>query len=205
MHFYRSLLKTFILIFSCISFVSSVFAETPIQTLKRTHAKIEKLLKQKTTKGSSADKKNRADIKKVVNTLLDFTELAKLSLGKHWQARSEKEHVEFVGILQDLIERNYSKQLKTNLGYTLEYRDEKVTGEKAAVSTAIKVKKNGRITEILIGYKLRNVGGNWMVFDVITDEVSIVNNYRSQFNRIIRKESYEALVKKMRRKLEETS
>jgi phospholipid transport system substrate-binding protein len=184
---------------------TDALAESPSQTLKRTNAKIEKLLAQKTKAGSAADKKVRAEIKKVVNTLLDFTELAKLSLGKHWKERSEKERTEFVGILKDLIERNYTKQLRSNLGYKLEYRKESIEGKTAAVETAVKMTKKGRVTEILIEYKMRRSGESWMVYDVVTDEVSIVNNYRSQFNKIIRKESYEALVKKMKRKLEETS
>ena len=66
----------------------------------------------------------------------------------------------------------------------------------------IKVKKDGRTSEIVIEYKMRRAKGRWVVYDVITDDVSIVRNYRSQFNRIIRRDSYEVLVKKMRRKLE---
>ncbi len=179
-------------------------AQTPIQTLKSLQGKINKLLAQKTKAGSAAEKKNKDEVKKLVNSLLDFPELARLSLAKHWEGRSEKERTEFTGILKDLIERNYVKQLRSNLDYKLDYKTEKVTGDSALVQTIVKVEKNKRVTEIQIDYKLRKVKGTWMVFDVITDEVSIVQNYRSQFNRIIRKESYEALVKKMKRKLEET-
>jgi phospholipid transport system substrate-binding protein len=182
---------------------SVAFAETPIQVLRRTQDKITKLLSRKVAAGSAEEKRVKREVKKVVNTLLDFRELAKLSLGKHWEQRTEEERVEFAGVLQDLIEKNYVKQLKSNLGYQLEYRKEKVSGDTATVATAVTVRKNGRVTEILIDYKLRKAPGGWMVYDVVTDEVSIVSNYRSQFNRIIRKESYEALVKKMRRKLEE--
>lgn len=179
-------------------------AQTPIQTLKTLHIRINKLIAQKHKAGSAGEKKNKDEVKKVVNTLLDFPELARLSLAKHWEGRSEKERTEFTGILKDLIERNYVKQLRSNLDYKLEYKGEKVTGETALVQTVVKVEKKGRVTEIQIDYKLRKVKAAWMVFDVITDEVSIVSNYKSQFNRIIRKESYEALVKKMKRKLEET-
>jgi phospholipid transport system substrate-binding protein len=179
-------------------------AQTPVQTLKTLHLRMNKLLAQKHKDGSAAAKKNKEEVKKVVNTLLDFPELARLSLAKHWEGRNEKERAEFTGILKDLIERNYIKQLRSNLDYKLEYKGEKVTGESALVQTVVKVEKKGRVTEIQIDYKMRKVKGAWMVFDVSTDEVSIVQNYRSQFNRIIRKESYEALVKKMKRKLEET-
>jgi phospholipid transport system substrate-binding protein len=180
-------------------------AESPKQTIQRINNKITKLLRQKVKKGSAAEKKMKDDVKKAVNTLLDFEELARLALHKHWKERSDKERTEFVNILKDLIERNYVKQLRSNLNYKLEYRAEKSKGEKGLVDTAVKVEKNGRVTEILITYLMKkSKDGAWVVYDVVTDEVSIVNNYRSQFNRIIRKESYDALVKKMKRKLEET-
>lgn len=195
---------TVLLIASALCLPAAAQAETPIQTLKSLQGKINKLLAQKTKAGTGAAKKNKEEVKKLVNSLLDFPELARLSLAKHWEGRSEKERTEFTGILKDLIERNYVKQLRSNLDYKLDYKSEKITGENALVSTVVKVEKKGRVTEIQIDYKLRKVKGTWMVFDVVTDEVSIVQNYRSQFNRIIRKESYEALVKKMKRKLEET-
>jgi phospholipid transport system substrate-binding protein len=180
-------------------------AEPPTQTLKRLNDKITRLLARKTKPGTPADKKVRDEVKKLVNSLLDYEELAKLSLGKHWKERSEKQRAEFVALLRDLIERNYVKQLRGNLGYKLEYGKETVNGDEAEVKTTITVTKNSRPTRIQIDYKLRRQDGRWMVYDVITDEVSIVKNYRSQFNRIIKKESYDALVKKMRRKLEEES
>lgn len=180
-------------------------AETPTQTLKRLNDKITRLLSRKTKPGTPADKKVREEVKKLVNSLLDYEELARLSLGKHWRERSEKQRAEFVALLRDLIERNYVKQLRGNLGYKLEYGKETVNGDNAEVKTTITVTKNNRPTRIEIDYKLRRQDGRWMVYDVITDDVSIVKNYRSQFNRIIKKESYDALVKKMRRKLEEES
>lgn len=180
-------------------------AATPTQTLRKLHNKINRLLKKKTPTGSPAEKRVKDQVRQAVNTLLDFQELAKRSLGKHWKERSEAEKEEFVQILQDLIERNYVKQLKSNLGYQLEYKKEEVDQEKALVQTVVKVKKDRRTTEIFIDYKMRKTNGTWMVYDVITDEVSIVRNYRSQFNRIIRKDSYEILVKKMRDKLQETT
>jgi phospholipid transport system substrate-binding protein len=178
-------------------------ADTPTQTLKRLNDKVTKLLNKKTKPGTPADKKNREEVKKLVNTLLDYPELAKLSLGKHWAERTEKQRNEFTALLRDLIERNYVKQLKGNLGYKLEYGKETVNGDQAEVKTTITITKNDRPTEIQIDYKLRKQDGRWMVYDVITDDVSIVKNYRSQFNRIIKRESYDALVKKMRRKLDE--
>lgn len=189
----------------CLIGLQSAAAQTPTNMLRKTHARINKLLKKKVAKGSADDARIKTAITKEVNAFLDFAELARLSLGKHWAKRTEAEQQEFTQILKDLIERNYVKQLRSNLGYKLEYRTEKISGDAALVSTAVKVKKKNRTSEILIDYKLRKTSGKWMAFDVITDEVSVVKNYRSQFNRIIRKNSYEHLVKKMRSKLEDKS
>lgn len=184
---------------------AAAYAESPTQAIKRTHSSINRLLRKKVKAGSTQDKQVKDKVKKVVNTFLDFEELAKRSLGKHWDVRTEQEQAEFVSVLKDLIERNYIKQLRSNLGYKLEYRDESVDGQSAKVVTVVKVVKKGRTTEITIEYKMRKVSGGWMVFDVITDDVSIVRNYRSQFNRIIKRDSYEVLIKKMRNKLKETT
>jgi phospholipid transport system substrate-binding protein len=201
----RKICLTVLFILLATSNHAQAYAEGPVQMLKRTHKTINRLLKEKATPGSALEKKNKEKMKKTINAFLDFSELAKLSLGKHWDARSEKERDEFVEILKDLIERNYIKQLKNNLGYKLEYKNEKVIGDSALVATVVRVEKDGRTTEVSIDYQMRKTSKGWMVYDVITDEVSIVKNYRSQFNRIIRKDSYQALVKKMQQKLHEES
>ena len=80
---------------------------------------------------------------------------------------------------------------------------EKVKAKLATVTTMVHIEKDGRPEEIEIIYKMRQVDGDWMVYDVITDEVSILRNYRSQFNRIIQRDSYKVLVQKMRSKLDQ--
>ena len=171
-------------------------AGAPTASIKRTNAKLQRLLRKK----QSEAVKQR--LRKLVNGFIDFGELARLSLGKHWDKRSEKERAEFTQTLRDLIEHNYLRQLRSNLDYKVEYRDESLRGGKAKVTTAVKVVKNRRPTEVVITYKMRKAGGTWMVYDVVTDDVSVVRNYRSQFNRIIKKNSFEHLLEKMRTKVE---
>jgi len=200
----RMLATTILLVLFAAS-QAQAYAESPTQVLKRTHRRINQLLARTVKAGTPAEKTLKDQIKKQINTFLDFTELARRALARHWEARTEAERKEFVSILQDLIERSYTKQLRSNLAYKLEYGKESQEGDTASVVTTVKVVKNKRTTAIVIEYKMRKAGGGWMVYDVVTDDVSIVRNYRSQFNRIIRRESYEALVKKMRDKLQETS
>ncbi len=172
---------------------------SPMAAIKRTNARIDKLLAKK--KSPKVDEQ----LKREVNQFLDFEELARRALGKHWKKRSAAERQEFVSILRQLIEHNYLKQARKSSGQKVDYRGEKIRGEKAKVTTAITIKKKRRMQEVLVVYKLRRRQGRWVVYDVITDDVSIVRNYRSQFYRIIRKKSYEHLVKKMRKKLQKIS
>jgi phospholipid transport system substrate-binding protein len=181
---------------------ASEASETPAAALRRTNRTLKTLLKVKVKKGSPQDERNKEKIKRTINAFLDFEELAKRALARHWDKRSTSERAEFVRILRELIERNYLKQLTNNLDYALEYRKESISGSTAQVLTAIAVDRDGRKEEVLIEYRMRRGAKGWMVFDVVTDDVSVVRNYRAQFNRIIKRNSYQALVNKMRRKLE---
>lgn len=179
-------------------------AEGPMRILKRSHTRINELLRNGYDSSTPKGKEVQATIKDLVNGFLDYRELGRRSLGKHWDARTKKEQEEFVSVLRELIERNYVKQLRSNIDYEVDYREETVTGEEATVLTVVRVEKNKRVAQTEILYKLRDVDGSWLVFDIVTDGVSLIRNYRTQFNRIINKESYPALLKKMQNKLEES-
>jgi phospholipid transport system substrate-binding protein len=180
---------------------------TPMATLKSKNGEVEKVLRQKVEKGSTQEKKQKDDIKQLAANLLDYDELAKRSLAQHWAKLNSGQQKEFVSTLRELIERNYVKQLRTNLDYQVQYKNEQVEGEDATVSTVVKVKSQGKNSDAEIVYKMRKVPINdapeWRVWDVITDEVSLVRNYRTQFNKIITEQGYDALIKKMKKKLAE--
>lgn len=177
----------------------------PMATLKQKNGEVDKLLRQKTAKGSPMEAKQKSQIKQMAATLLDYDELAKRSLAQHWDKLTAAQRTEFVSTLRELIERNYVKQLRTNLDYQVLYKGEEVDGDGATVSTVVKVKSKGKDTDAEIVYKMRKLGDEWRVWDVVTDEVSLVRNYRTQFNKIITEQSYDALIKKMKNKLAEGS
>jgi phospholipid transport system substrate-binding protein len=180
---------------------SAALAESPKTFFKRTNNRISKLLRTKAPKGSAKDKKIQEQLSQEVNAFINFPELAKRSLHQHWDKRTPAQQEEFVNLLRDLIENNYLKQLRKNLKYKLKVGAEKLRGATASVMTTVEVKKKRRVEEVTIEYRMQRVKGRWMVYDVVTDDVSIVKNYRAQFNRIIKRNSYEHLLKKMRRKL----
>lgn len=178
-------------------------ASGPMATLKQKNGEVNKLLREKIAAGSPQEAKQKDEIKAMAAGLLDYEELSKRSLAQHWDKLTAAQRKDFVSTLRELIERNYVKQLRTNLDYQVLYKDEEVDGDSATVSTVVKVKSKGRDTDAEIIYKMHKVGSEWRVWDVVTDEVSLVRNYRTQFSKIITQQSYDALIKKMKNKLAE--
>jgi len=112
----------------------------PMATLKQKNGDVDKLLRQKTEKGSPAEQKQKDEIKKLAATLLDYDELSQKSLVGHWDKLTPAQRTEFVSTLRELIERNYVKQLRTNLDYQVQYQGEELNGDQATVTTVVKVK-----------------------------------------------------------------
>ena len=185
------------------SVAAAAGAGGPMATLKQKNSEVDKLLRQKVEKGSPAEQKQKSEIKQLAATLLDYDELAQKSLAAHWDKLTPAQRTEFVATLRELIERNYVKQLRTNLDYQVQYKGEETDDAQATVTTVVKVKSAGKSTDAEIIYKMKKGGDGWRVWDVITDEVSLVKNYRTQFNKIITEQSYDALIKKMKSKLKD--
>jgi phospholipid transport system substrate-binding protein len=147
--------------------------------------------------------KNQQKIVKVVGKMLDFDTLCKDSLGKHWEGRTEDERKEFTDTLRALIEKNLINRLKNTKDRNIDYKAESVNGDKASVVTSVKTGDGPRAEETEIEYRLIKSKGKWTVVDMVTDGISLVSNYRSQFNKIITEEGWAALLKKMKDKLAE--
>ncbi len=175
-------------------------AGSPLATLKQRNGEFDRILKQKPAVGSPAEKKQHEDIRAMAAQLLDYGELAKRALAQHWDTLTAAERTEFVASFQKLIEKNYVKQLHTSVDYTVKYGDEAISGDEATVNSTVKVKTQGKSTESEIVYKMHKVGDRWLAWDVITDEHSLVRNYRTQFNKIITEKSYNELLRRMKSK-----
>lgn len=181
----------------------AVAGSGPKATLQRLNSAVDKNLRTKTELGSPEDKRVKNEIKEHASELLDYTELCKRALGEHWDKMAEKQRTEFVATLKELIERNYVKQLRTNLDYDVNYGEESINGQEAKVVTTIKLRTKGKLTDAQIEYRMISGAAGWKVYDVITDELSLVRNYRSQFQRIIAGQGYDGLITKMKTKLTE--
>jgi len=125
----------------------------------------------------------------------DFSEMARRSLGSHWGALNGGEQGEFVEGLSQRLLASYGRTVRSNNGDNIQFKNEVREGEQVKVKTQV-VSGNG--DEMPIDYRLHDVDGQWKVFDVVIDHVSLVNNYRAQFERVIAKSSVQELLRKIK-------
>jgi phospholipid transport system substrate-binding protein len=142
----------------------------------------------------------RKRIRAVANEIFNWPETGKRALGARTQSCTPPQREEFFPLFADLIERSYVGKLELYTGERILYGSESAEGDQATVRTRI-VTKAG--TEIPIDYRMHQVGGRWRVYDVIIEGVSMVSNYRSQFNKIIQQSSCAELLRKLKTKQEE--
>ena len=167
-------------------------AGAPSDQTRSTIEKVLAILKDPVTKSNRLDR-----IRQVINPSFDFAEMAKRSLGTHWQRRTPAEQQEFVKLFTDLVETSYAGTIESYNGEKVAIGTEKLDKDFAEVNTKI-VTKQGE--EFSIDYKLHQVDGSWKIYDAVIENVSLINNYRSQFNRVIGKSSYDELVTMMKSK-----
>src|SRR6266496_1789949 len=188
-----------ILIFTlCVGFARFAQAGEPLELVRTAVDKAIQTLKD--PKLQSQDKKReRIDrLREALNPIFDYEEMAKRALGTHWRRRTPAEQEEFVKLFRDFLERVYSEKIGLYGGEKVRFGREVMDSEFAQVESTI-IQPKGE--EIAVVYKLRQVNGQWKVYDAIVENISIVNNYRSQFDRVISSSSYEELVKRLREKV----
>jgi phospholipid transport system substrate-binding protein len=174
---------------------ASARAGAPTEQLKASVDQIIKVLEDPALKPESRVRDRRAAIRKEAEGVFDFTETAKRALGRHWQALAEADRHEFTSLFTDLIERAYISKIERYSGERIAYTGEVVDGGFATVRTRF-VTKQG--TEIPVDYRMQQRGDRWLVYDVSVEGVSLVNNYRTQFDKVIQTSSYAELVRKMK-------
>ena len=175
-------------------------AGVPTDQLKGAVERVLKTLDDPSLKGEGRLGERRAAVRRIANEIFDFGEIAKRSMARHWQPLSDSQRTEFVGLFADLLERSYISKIETYGGEKIQYTSERADGDFATVSTRI-VTKNG--TEVPVDYRMIKRADRWLVYDVSIEGVSLVSNYRTQFNKIIQTTSYNELVSKLRNKQDE--
>ena len=180
-----------------LSTAQGAFAATAQEQLKDAIDRVVRTLESPALKGADKAAERRSAVRKIANEIFDFNEIARRSLGRYWQPLSDAQRTEFVGLFGDLLERSYISKIELYGGEKIIYSGERVDGDLATVSTKI-ITKNG--TEVPVDYRLFRRGDNWMIYDVNIEGISLVSNYRTQFNKIIQTNGFNVLVDRMKAK-----
>jgi len=181
-----------------LSMVSECFAGSEVTSqLKGT---IEKVIKIVQDEALTNDKQaRRVALRKIIAERFNYRQMVMRSLAKNWDTRSDQERQEFIALFKSLLENSYANKLEAYQNEKINYVDEIVKGKYALVKTEV-VRKSSTIG---VDYKLIQENGNWKVYDFVIEGVSMIRNYRSQFTKIIRRDSYEVLVQKLTDKINE--
>jgi phospholipid transport system substrate-binding protein len=132
--------------------------------------------------------------RRLVFARFDFSEMTKRSLGSHWKSLDQGEQDEFVEAFTQRLLVAYGKTVRSSVNEKFQFTHEIQEGPMASVESKF-VNADG---DTSIDYRLHDVDGQWKVYDVVIDRVSLINNYRAQFNRVIAKSSVQELLRKMK-------
>jgi phospholipid transport system substrate-binding protein len=138
----------------------------------------------------------RRAIRKIADEIFDFDDTARRVLARHWAQRSPAERGEFVALFADVFEHAYVSKIELYQGERLTYLGDTVEGDRAIVRTSLLTRQG---SELHVDYRMQRApAGRWMVYDVVIENVSLIDNYRSQFNSVIQRSSYQELVRKLK-------
>lgn len=173
-----------------------VYAGAPTDTMKTTIDEVLRIVRDNELKQPSKADERRQMLERVVGVRFDYQEMSRRALGAPWNTLSDQEKQEFVDLFRTLLTNSYADKIETYSGEGVQYLNERTEKEYAEVRTKVLSGK----TEIPLDYRLINKTNDWRVYDVVVDGISLVNNYRGQFTKIIKSSSYADLVEQLRKK-----
>jgi phospholipid transport system substrate-binding protein len=174
---------------------SAAWAGVPTDQLRAQIDRVIKTVDDPDLKRDGKATERRAAVRKIAFETFDFEEMSKRALARHWQARTPAEREEFVKLFADLLERAYVSKIENYGGEKIAYNGDTIEGDAALVKTKI-ITKQG--TDVPVDYRMVRRNDRWLVYDVVIEGVSLINNYRTQFNKIIQTSSYQSLVDRMK-------
>lgn len=188
--------RTAVLVTALLSMsVAPALAGVPSEQLKASIDQVIRTLEDPGLKSEASVDKRRAAIRQAAGNIFDFGEAARRSLGRHWQSLADRDRQEFVALFTDLLERAYIGRIEQYSGERIVYAGDLVDADAATVKTRFTTKKG---VEVPVDYRMLRRSDRWLVYDVSVEGLSLVANYRSQFNKIIETSSYQDLVRRMR-------
>ncbi len=176
------------------------FAGVPTDQLRGSIDLVLKIVTDPELKKEAKTAERRKRIREVVNQIFDFGEISQRCLGRHWQARTPAEKEQFIALFGDLLENAYITKIESYSGEKIQYPGDTIEGDLAIAKTRI-VTKQG--TEIPVDYRMLLKDGRWAVYDVSIEGISLIGNYRTQFNAVIQRSGYPDLVARLTAKRDE--
>ncbi len=179
-------------------------AGEPLDKIRETVEDVLSVLGDETLQAPERRELRRGKLRQAVQQRFGFEEMARRAMGRHWRDLSADQRQEFVALFSDLLERSYVGKIEsTGAGSEVAYPKEKIDDE--GFASVLTVITNRLGSQVEVEYRLLQRGGNtpWVVYDIVIEGVSLINNYRTQFNNIIHRTSYDGLVKQLRLKQEQ--
>ena len=177
--------------------ISGADAAKAERFIRTKHNKVRQVLRKPDTP------KRGEELTDLLGEFLDYDRLAKLSLDKEWDKRTPKERQRFVSLLRQLVERQYQRNMESTLDYKVTWVGTEPIDSGVKVKSSARSVSKKRQPPVTIDYSMSPAGAEWKVFDIFTDDVSLVKNYKRQFRRVIADEGWDGLIGRMEKKLKE--
>ncbi len=177
-------------------------AGAPTDQLRAAADRVIQILDDPALQAEERALERQAAVRAAVVDLFDFTEIGRRALARHWRELSEPEQQEFVALFRALLDRTYLPQINLYQRERIQFVGESVDGEFAAVQAHVATRRG---QEAGVIFRLHRRGEGWLIYDVSVEGISLVGNYRAQFDQIIQRASYQGLVARIRQKLAASS
>lgn len=197
---YKRIFEALTILFLLTAFAWEARAGELTDKIKDTTDKIIAIVSNPEMKKPEKASERKALIRKAIDERFDWDEMAMRTLARHWAARSEAEKKDFIFFFGKLLERTYLDKVEGYSGEKVNYEGETVDGGYGTVKVGIVTTQEKTISVL---YRLRKKAGDWFVYDISIEGVSLINNYRTQFNSIITKSSFQELMKRLKTNVEE--
>lgn len=171
-------------------------AAGPMEAVKGSIEDALRILADKELKGQDKTKERRQKLEAVVASRFSYEEMSRRALGAQWTKLSDPERQEFVELFRNLLLNSYADRVESYSGEPIHYVGERVEKDYGEVRTKVMLGQ----AEVPLDYRLINRAGDWRVYDVVIDGISLVSNYRGQFGKILKNGSYQDLVEQLRKK-----
>ncbi len=179
---------------------------SPRQWVETRHGAVMRLIRQPAAPGTPQGEQRNAQVSRILNGMLDVEELARRALEPHWEGRSPAERSEFVGLLRQLIERNYRENLDSTANYSVTWEPERLDdgGTGATVRSVARSRTDARAAAVSIEYRMLRREGRWVVYDLVTNNASLVETYHDAYTRIVRERGFPELLRRLRARAQAT-